>query len=155
MKTQNFVTTTRIVTEEIALATGVNLVLRRGIHGDEMEIHTKDGAFAIPEADVKRIRAFGVSSPPQSTMQKPRIPVVSQVQAPAAAKRGGRKPKEEPPVVAPAKRKTDPSRLAKRYTEAEKAELLVGFNAAKSKNQYSKDVNVAIESLRRWNSVAK
>jgi len=153
----NQINSTRIVTESIALAEGTNLVRRFSSRGEDMELHTAAGAFSIPPSEVKRIRAFLSDTELPAPRTKSRIPVVNQPDlAPTEAKRGGRKGKEEPAAAAaPVKRHTDPSKLAKRYTEAEKVELLTGFREAKSKNQFAKDHGMAIETLRRWNSVAK
>lgn len=119
----------KIAIETIKLTANSNLVLRNGVHGVEMEIHTPEGAFAVPEEEVARIRAFGAA--PITTSKVPRAAKRSNSVAPST----GEKPK---------------SKMARRYSTEEKTSMVAGYDDAPNKAEFCRTNDVGVDTIRRW-----
>jgi hypothetical protein len=142
----------KITIETIALTANTNLVLRDSIHGVEMELHTPEGQFALPDSDLQRIRAFG-----QTTFNEEKAGKVTSVlrkstpAAPASARKPAARPNgdgKEAGTEKPA------SKQSRRYSDEEKATMLKGFIESPNKSAYARHIDCGIDTLRRWQKEA-
>lgn len=118
----------RISVKTIKIDRTTSIVVRTTEVGNEVEIHTATGAYALPAG------ALAVAAK-SSVPRKPRTFKIP----PTAQEKSGR---TETPVVK--------SKMARRYTQEEKDFFVSGYAAAKNKAAFCREHNITVDTVKRW-----